>query len=294
MKTLDCFVIMPFAQAFEDVYAAIKTGVENAVEGERITCKRLDEIRTPGRISLDLVKAIESATLCIGDVTGLNPNVMWEVGYGMALKKPLLLLSQDEVAKLPFDIKDYRTIQYDRSSLNSTLVKPLKQSVRATLGEHTVPREKLESFITAYTAGAIAVTGSMDGDRAKCARRIASLLGPYTGKDCRWLCGSYGLVDEVAINYLISKGEKVTIVGYDAYDISEPILHLVKTYGLPFIDARREQIPKLVAHPPSERDALFLATADLVILVWNGTSTGTKDMINWYTASQRDHIVGYI
>lgn len=55
-----------------------------------------------------------------------------EVGYAMALNKPLLLITQNHSA-IPFDIKDKRAIQYDRQSLSLTLYEPLSEAFLATL-----------------------------------------------------------------------------------------------------------------------------------------------------------------
>lgn len=293
MSELRCFVIMPFDSSFDDVYAAIKVSVAGAVEGETIACRRLDEIKTPGRISADLVRELDLAAVCIADATGLNPNVMWEVGYAMALKKPLILISQD-LSTLPFDLKDYRTIGYSRTSLAGSLSKRLRESVRDTLGEHVVRRAALEPFITPLSAGTIAVTGSMDCDRVRCVRRVQAVLTPYLGRGIRWLCGSYGLADEVALEFLVLHDENVTVVGFHAYDISDGLRQLLEKHRLPFVDARREQIPKLATSPPSERDALFLAKSDLVILLWNGQSEGTRKLIGWFQEAERDHVVAFM
>jgi hypothetical protein len=77
---MKCFVIMPFVKPFDDVYDAIKMAVAKAVAGETLTCWRLDEIRGAGRITDDLVAAIQHSDICIADLTGNNPNVLWEVG----------------------------------------------------------------------------------------------------------------------------------------------------------------------------------------------------------------------
>jgi nucleoside 2-deoxyribosyltransferase len=88
---MNCFVIMPFAREFDDVYATIQSAVERACKDNSLLCFRLDENRQAGRITARLVQEIESASLCIADLTGSKPNIMWEVGYAMALRKPTIL-----------------------------------------------------------------------------------------------------------------------------------------------------------------------------------------------------------
>ena len=133
----------------------------------------------------------------------------------------------------------------------------------------------------------------MQANRARCLRRLETLLEPYLGKSVTWYCGSYGDVDQVTCEFLVARKEKVVVVGYDAYDISEAMLALVKTKGLPFVDAGREQLPKGF-EGPTERDVLFFTRTDVVILLWNGRSQRTRDLIDWYRSNEKDHIVGFV
>jgi hypothetical protein len=71
------------------------------------------------------------------------------------------------------------------------------------------------------------------------------------------------------------------------------MLALVKAKALPFVDAEREQLPKGI-QGPTKRDILFLARVDVVILLWNGVSSGTHELIEWYRANEKDHIVGFV
>lgn len=130
---MNCFVIMPFAADFDDVYAVIKSTVEGITKEKRGRCFRLDESRPAGRITDRLLTELRSATICIADLTENKPNVMWEVGFAMALEKPTILVTQD-LAALPFDIKDMQSIEYNRNRLSATLGSPLKQSLLDTLG----------------------------------------------------------------------------------------------------------------------------------------------------------------
>lgn len=134
---MNCFVIMPFAADFDDVYAVIKATVEGITTETRGRCFRLDESRPAGRITDRLLTELRSATICIADLTENKPNVMWELGFAMALGKPTILLTQN-LATLPFDIKDMQSIEYNRNRLSATLGAPLRQSLLDTLGTLSV------------------------------------------------------------------------------------------------------------------------------------------------------------
>ena len=127
---MNCFVIMPFAREFDDVYATIKATVEGACQESSLKCFRLDESRPAGRITERLLKELESASLCIADLTGAKPNVMWEVGYAMALGKPTIIITQ-EPGDLPFDVRVMETIHYDRNHLHDTLGRALVNGRRS-------------------------------------------------------------------------------------------------------------------------------------------------------------------
>jgi len=113
----DVFVLMPFATEFRDVWTAIEqTSTELGV-----SCVRADRITVPGRISQQIVEAIHAASVIVADVTGNNPNVMFELGYADALGKPIVVLNQ-RLADAPFDLKDWRQIEYTTTALRDLKV----------------------------------------------------------------------------------------------------------------------------------------------------------------------------
>jgi nucleoside 2-deoxyribosyltransferase len=126
---------MPFSPEFDDVYVAIKASVVAAVSPQKCQCFRLDESRPAGRITDRLLQEIKAASLCVADLTGNRPNVMWEVGYAMALGCPTIILTQ-VLAELPFDIRDMQSLQYDRGKLNSTLGQQLQRMIIDTISLH--------------------------------------------------------------------------------------------------------------------------------------------------------------
>ncbi len=119
------FVLMPFGPQWS---SAVKLAIDAAcAEVARqfpgVRWERADEITVPGRITAQIVSAIERADVLIADITATNPNVMFELGYADALQKPIIVLNQD-LEQTPFDIKDWRQIPYslaDVGMLSGTL-----------------------------------------------------------------------------------------------------------------------------------------------------------------------------
>jgi len=126
---------MPFASEFDDVYATIKGVIESSTMTQNGRCFRLDDARPAGRITDRLLSELRAATLCVADLTGNKPNVMWELGFAMALGKPTIVVTQT-LDDLPFDIKDMQSIEYQRHHLNSSLSIPLLTS-RLRIGQPT-------------------------------------------------------------------------------------------------------------------------------------------------------------
>jgi len=64
-----------------------------------------------------LTKKIEDQVtrpdLLIADVTGNNPNVFYELGLAHNQGKPVVLITQDEIEKIPVDIKPFEFIRYN-------------------------------------------------------------------------------------------------------------------------------------------------------------------------------------
>ena len=292
IKLMQCFVIMPFAKDFNDVYDAIRLSIHSVDVGERVICRRLDEVKAAGRITDDLVREISQSAICIADITGLNANVMWEVGFAMALGKPTLLMTQN-LAELPFDLKDMRTISYDRISLSTTLRIPLSKALRDTFASVKARTEMRRLPAERKSGHTIAITGSNEADQARTQRRLKSLLQPYLSSETNWLVGSWGAVDELATQYLAENGQSVVVVSSRGYHVSQRSLDLVEKYNLTFLPAEQEQIPRGLK-APSNREAIFLQKADLIILLWNGESPGIRKFVEWYTQQGRDFILAFV
>ncbi|MCI9856783.1 nucleoside 2-deoxyribosyltransferase [Microbacterium proteolyticum] len=105
---LNAFVIMPFDADFTPVYEdLIEEPLRDA--GWRVT--RADTLLNQRSILADVVTGIAHADLVVADVTGLNPNVMYELGLAHALGKRTVMITQN-ISELPFDLRPYRANAY--------------------------------------------------------------------------------------------------------------------------------------------------------------------------------------
>src|SRR5437879_597237 len=72
--------------------ALFEGGREITSTGE-ITVRTWEDLRVGGRVIIrQILEAINDATLCAFDVSTLNPNVLFELGYAIARNKQLWLL----------------------------------------------------------------------------------------------------------------------------------------------------------------------------------------------------------
>ena len=107
----DCFIAMDFSQQFSPVYEEI---LYPAICDAGLHPVRSDNlVSSAGVISEQILELIQKARLVIADITGANPNVMIEVGLALALKKNLILISQDTT--FPSDLRAHRINPYDMS-----------------------------------------------------------------------------------------------------------------------------------------------------------------------------------
>lgn len=106
MEKLNVFMIMPFQEQFLGLYDMIKNKL-----GEKYNFSNAGDLDNKQNILQDIVTGIANADVIIADVTGLNPNVFYELGLCHALDKKVILITQD-ISELPFDIKSYRVDEY--------------------------------------------------------------------------------------------------------------------------------------------------------------------------------------
>ena len=124
-----CFVIMPFAKEFKNQW---ELAFIPAIEQANLVPWRGDDNSLGTNIIMnDVTKCIYNADIIIADLTGRNPNVMYELGLAHAAKKLVVILSQfdDDV---PFDLQHIRYLRYDIRDLSS-LKNDLYERINSTI-----------------------------------------------------------------------------------------------------------------------------------------------------------------
>ena len=126
-----CFVVMPFAAAFDGVYQVIERVVESY---PNVKCTRADQLSVSRPIMEDVRNEIARADLVIVDLTGRNSNVYYEAGMAAAWKKDWIVIAQSN-DDLTFDVEQIRTILYsNRIGGNVELETRLHEAMQATWG----------------------------------------------------------------------------------------------------------------------------------------------------------------
>lgn len=107
MQKSKVFVIMPFSDEFFESYEMIKSTFE-----EEFDFSHAGEEDNQQNILADIIPPIYNADIILADLTGLNANVMYELGIAHSLNKKTIVITRDDVGNLPFDLKQYRARGY--------------------------------------------------------------------------------------------------------------------------------------------------------------------------------------
>jgi len=99
--------------------------------GELVTQSLMQEVKER------LIKGIEQADFIIADLTGSDPNVMYNVGFAHALRKPLLLIVQSQESRIPASLGGHYFLVYDPSEPDE-----LRASLQRWVGRLVVEAEK--------------------------------------------------------------------------------------------------------------------------------------------------------
>ncbi len=120
MTEKKCFIICPIgeegSQIRKDADDSLKYIIYPACANKGYKVVRADKISDSGMITQSIIENILTSELAIVDLTGRNPNVFYELAIRHSYGLPAILITQDDLNSLPFDIHNVRTIQYSLSA----------------------------------------------------------------------------------------------------------------------------------------------------------------------------------
>lgn len=114
--TKTCFIITPVGDELSEerrqadglINSVIKPVLED--KGYKVDASHLQS--TSGSITKEIIRDVYNADLVIADLTGGNPNCMYEVAIRHSCNKPIIHVMERGKSFI-FDVKDIRTLIYD-------------------------------------------------------------------------------------------------------------------------------------------------------------------------------------
>ena len=117
-KSKKCFVIMPIADmpGYESNHFArvYKHLIKPALAARGFEVERADDTQESDYIVIGIVQKIIESDIVLCDLSGRNPNVLYELGIRHAFDKPVVLI-KDKITDTIFDIQGLRYFEYDSS-----------------------------------------------------------------------------------------------------------------------------------------------------------------------------------
>jgi hypothetical protein len=119
-----CFVVMPFGEKpvgdhkvnFDRIYDTVFAPAIAATalpEGGNLIPRRTDRDFFSGEISNEMFQYIEYSRFALADISGLNPNVFYELGVRHRARESGTAIFRQINGPLPFDINHVKAFPYE-------------------------------------------------------------------------------------------------------------------------------------------------------------------------------------
>jgi len=128
-----CYVIMPFGRD-DSRYASdlrYKLLFRPAAQRAGYRCLRADRDAHTGGIPDRLIEKLVTSEAVIADLTGCNPNVLYELGLRHATSKKTIVVAPDG-AELPFDLASIKHVPYrNEANMLNDAIREISEHLRA-------------------------------------------------------------------------------------------------------------------------------------------------------------------
>ena len=103
------FVLMPFDDDFKVLYTSF---IQPVLEQCGFVVEQAGDIENNRNILRDIISGINNSDLVVADLTGNNPNVLYELGLAHALEKPVITShSSDRRGAFRLEVLPYVRVQ---------------------------------------------------------------------------------------------------------------------------------------------------------------------------------------
>lgn len=107
-----CFFVMPFLPELNYFFLYVQHHLDLK---HGIHCERADSRVLTIPILEKIQQFILASDFIVADTSRRNPNVFYELGLAHAHRKPVILITSDEIKDAPSDIRHFEFIKYDLS-----------------------------------------------------------------------------------------------------------------------------------------------------------------------------------
>lgn len=114
------FASMPFSGQYDDTFLV---GIQPAALALDAVADRVDHTGRSGDIVQQIKEMIRSAQAVVADLSESRANVCHEIGYAEALGKPVLQICCTPIDSLPFNLRNNKTIPYNRGQVSKLRIK---------------------------------------------------------------------------------------------------------------------------------------------------------------------------
>ncbi|WP_417203730.1 hypothetical protein [Acetoanaerobium sticklandii] len=169
-KSIDkeiCLIIMPFSDIdgyetnhFAKVYEHM---IKKPVEDCGYEPYRIDEMGRSGIIHLDLIKKLYEAPMAVCDLSGRNPNVLFELGFRQAFDKPTVLIKDDKTPWI-FDVANINSIEYSSSRVVENVLE-VQQKIRNYISNTKNSQDNSLVKLLGITEALVSKTDPTDDDK---------------------------------------------------------------------------------------------------------------------------------
>jgi hypothetical protein len=122
---------MPFRPELNFFYLYLRRHLR---ENHALQVERADHRFSTKPLLEKIREQLKKADLVIGDISGRNANVFYELGLADAYGKPVILITQDSAEEVPSDVRHLEFIRYDLEHDAEFLAK-LDSAVRSVFAE---------------------------------------------------------------------------------------------------------------------------------------------------------------